>query len=106
MYAVVETGGKQYKVAVGDTVMVEHLESQVGDTIALDRVLMVSDGEAVQIGRPFVEGAHVSAEVVEHGRGKKVIVFKYRPKQRYRRKRGHRQMYTRLSITGIQAQAQ
>ena len=106
MYAVVKTGGKQYKVAVGQTVDVEFLDSEVGDTVALDQVLMVSDGENVQVGQPFVEGAKVSAEVVEHGKGKKVVIFKYRPKQRYRRKRGHRQMYTRLEIKDIEAQAQ
>ena len=105
MYAVVQTGGKQYKVAVGQTVDVEFIESEVGDAVALDRVLMVSDGENVHVGKPFVEGAKVSAEVVEHGKGKKVVIFKYRPKQRYRRKRGHRQLYTRLEIKGIEAQA-
>jgi large subunit ribosomal protein L21 len=103
MYAVVETGGKQYKVMVGQTVDVERLEANVGDRVELDRVLMVSDGEAVHVGRPVVENARIAATVVEHGRGKKVIVFKYRAKQRFRRKKGHRQNYTRLRIEEIQA---
>ena len=103
MYAVVETGGKQYKVKAGQTVDVERLEANVGDTIELDRVLMLSDGDNVRIGQSLVEGAKVSATVVEHGRGRKVIIFKYRPKQRYRRKKGHRQDYTRLRIDEIKA---
>ncbi|HHX65324.1 MAG TPA: 50S ribosomal protein L21 [Chloroflexi bacterium] len=103
MYAVVETGGKQYKVMVGQTVDVERLDANVGDRVELDRVLMVSDGEDVQVGRPVVENARIAATVLEHGRGKKVIVFKYRAKQRYRRKKGHRQEYTRLRIDEIQA---
>jgi len=103
MYAIIETGGKQYKVAVGQLLDVERLEANVGDTIELDRVLMVADGEEVRVGQPVVEGAKVRATVVEHGKGRKVIVFKYRPKQRYRRKKGHRQEYTRLRIEEIQA---
>ncbi|MCD6519798.1 MAG: 50S ribosomal protein L21 [Anaerolineae bacterium] len=103
MYAIIETGGKQYKVAVGQLLDVERLEANVGDTIELDRVLMVADGEDVRVGQPVVEGAKVRATVVEHGKGRKVIVFKYRPKQRYRRKKGHRQEYTRLRIEEIQA---
>ena len=101
MYAVVETGGKQYKVAEGQTVQVERLEANIGDTIELDRVLMVADGENVQVGQPTLEGARVAATVVEQGKGDKVVVFKYRPKQRYRVKRGHRQLYTRLHIDEI-----
>ena len=101
MYAVVETGGKQYKVSVGETVDVERLDAEPGETVALTQVLMVGDEENVQVGRPILEDAKVSATVVEHGRGPKLIVFKYRPKQRYRRKTGHRQGYTRLRIDEI-----
>ena len=103
MYAVVETGGKQYKVTVGETVDVERLKADIGETVELDRVLMIADGEQVQVGSPVVDGASVSATVVDHDRARKVIVFKYRPKQRYRRKTGHRQDYTRLRIDEIKA---
>lgn len=101
MYAVVETGGKQYKVTEGQTIQVERLDANIGDTVALDRVLLVADGENVQVGQPALEGAQVTATVVEHAKADKVIVFKYRPKQRYRVKRGHRQPYTRLHIDEI-----
>ncbi|NLG52282.1 MAG: 50S ribosomal protein L21 [Chloroflexi bacterium] len=103
MYAVVETGGKQYKVTVGETIDVERLKADIGETVELDRVLMVADGEQVQVGSPVVDGASVSATVVDHDRARKVIVFKYRAKQRYRRKTGHRQDYTRLRIDEIKA---
>lgn len=103
MYAVVETGGKQYKVSVGDTVDVEKLNCEAGDSIELDRVLMVSDDGEVRIGRPTLEGAKVAATVLRHFKGRKVLVFKYKPKERYRRKIGHRQPYTRLRIDDIQA---
>ena len=103
MYAVVETGGKQYKVTVGETIDVERLKAEIAETVQLDRVLMVADGEKVQVGSPVVDGASVSATVVDHDRARKVIVFKYRAKQRYRRKTGHRQDYTRLRIDEIKA---
>lgn len=103
MYALVETGGKQYKVSVGDTIDVEKLDYPAGETIELDRVLMVSDDENVRVGQPVLEGARVKATVLRHDRARKVLVFKYRPKQRYRRKIGHRQPYTRLRIDDIQA---
>ena len=103
MYAVIETGGKQYKVQVGQTIDVELLDAVVGEVIQLDRVLMVAGDANVQVGRPTVDGATVGATVVEHGRGRKVVVFKYRPKQRYRVKKGHRQNYTRLRIDEIVA---
>jgi len=101
VYAVVETGGKQYKVSVGETVDVEKLPFEVGETIELDRVLLVADGDEVHVGRPTVEGAKVLATVTEHVKGPKIIVFKYRPRERYRRKKGHRQVYTRLTINEI-----
>jgi len=103
MYAVVETGGKQYKVTEGATIDVERLSFELGETVELDRVMMVSDGESVRIGKPILDDTAVSATVVEHGRAPKVVVFKYRPKQRYRNKRGHRQEYTRLRIDEIKA---
>lgn len=103
MYAIVETGGKQYKVAVGDTVDVERLDAEVGEAVALDRVLMVADEEGVRVGQPAIEGGQVSATVLEQGRGKKVIIFKHRPKKHSRLKKGHRQDFTRLRIDAIQA---
>ena len=100
MYAVVETGGKQYKVSAGETIEVEKLPLEVGQQVELDRVLLVSD-EKVQVGNPTVKGARVMATVAGQGKGKKVIVFKYKPRNRYRRKAGHRQAYTRLQIDKI-----
>ncbi len=103
MYAVIETGGRQYRVAVGDTIDVELLDAQVGDSLDIEKVLLVSDDEAVRVGQPLIEGACVRATVLEHGKGPKVVAFKYRPKQRYRRTLGHRQPYTRLRIDTIVA---
>ena len=100
-YAVVETGGKQYRVAEGDTIRVESLDESDGGQVEIGDVRMISrDGEVV-LGSPTVEGASVTAEVVGHGKGKKVVVFKYKPKVRYRRRTGHRQQYTELKVTGI-----
>ena len=101
MYAVVETGGKQYKVSAGDVIDVEKVLYEVGERIELDRVLLVADGDEVRVGQPTVEGAKVLATVVGHGKDKKVIIFKYMPKERYRRKKGHRQSYTQLKIEQI-----
>ena len=101
MYAVVKTGGKQYKVSVGETVEVEKLPFEVGEKVELDRVLLVADGAEVRVGQPTVEGARVLATVVGHGKDKKVIIFKYMPKERYRRKKGHRQSHTQLRIEQI-----
>lgn len=95
-----ETGGKQYRVSPGQTIEVEKLPVQ-GDTVELDRVCLVADGDKVTVGKPTVAGAKVIASVVEEGRGDKVLVFKYKPKTRYRRKKGHRQPYTRLAIKEI-----
>ncbi len=103
MYAVVETGGKQYKVSVGDTVDVELLPVAPGERVTLDRVLLISDEQGVRVGQPTVEGAKVRATVVEHGKGRKVVVFKYKAKNRYRRKTGHRQRFTRLRVDEIVA---
>jgi large subunit ribosomal protein L21 len=102
MYAIVETGGKQYRVQPGDTIAVERLGGEPGDTLDLDRVLLIAgDGSSAQVGAPGVTGAVVRAEVVEHARGEKIIVFRYKSKVRYRRKTGHRQALTRLRITDI-----
>ncbi len=103
MYAVVETGGKQYRVAPGGFVDIEKLPVTVGDAVTLDRVLMVVDGANVQLGQPVVAGATVSATVVAQRRHRKVVIFHYRAKKRERTKRGHRQPYTRLRIEQIQA---
>jgi large subunit ribosomal protein L21 len=102
-YAVVETGGKQYRVAPGDTVDVEYLVSETGDEITLDRVLLVAAEDGVKVGTPTVAGASVRAQVVGRDRGSKIIVFKYKNKVRSRRKTGHRQGYTRLQIQEISA---
>jgi large subunit ribosomal protein L21 len=101
VYAVIESGGKQVKVAVGDTVDVERMPLRAGETVELEQVLLVADGDQVTVGRPLVEGAKVRATVVDQVTGEKVIVFKYKPKIRYRRKTGHRQKYTRLRIDEI-----
>ncbi|MCH5278320.1 MAG: 50S ribosomal protein L21 [Christensenellaceae bacterium] len=100
MYAIIVTGGKQYKVEVGSEIMVEKLDAEVGANVKFD-VLLMADGENVKIGKPVVAGASANAEVLEHGKGKKVIVFKYKPKKDYRKKQGHRQPYTKVKILSI-----
>ncbi len=100
-YVVVQSGGKQYRVAEGDTIRVESIDESDGGQVEIGDVRMISrDGEVV-LGSPTVEGASVTAEVVGHGKGRKVVVFKYKPKVRYRRRTGHRQRYTDLKVTGI-----
>jgi len=101
MYAVVETGGKQYRVGLGETIKVETLSAEVGGTVELDRVLMIVDGEEVRVGQPLLDAATVSATVVEHGRGDKIRVFKMKRRKGYRRTQGHRQNYTALEVTAI-----
>jgi large subunit ribosomal protein L21 len=101
MYAVIESGGKQYKVQPGDTVVLEKLAGGVGDAVAFDRVLLVADETQVAVGRPVVEGAKVSGEIVEHGLGEKLIVYKFRRRKNYRRKTGHRQAYTAVKINQV-----
>jgi large subunit ribosomal protein L21 len=103
VYAVIKTGGKQYRVSPGDSVEVEKLPYEVGEQIELDQVLLVGNGSGVKIGRPLVKGAKVKATVTRQAKGRKIIVFKYRPSKRYRRKKGHRQHYTRLHIDEILA---
>lgn len=102
MYAIMETGGKQYRVSQGDVLRVEKLEVQEGEVIELDQVLLVSDESGVKVGNPYVEGAKISLKVQGQGRAKKVIVFKYKPKKNYRRKHGHRQPYTEVVVESIQ----
>lgn len=101
MYAVVESGGKQHRVREGDFIRVEKLEGEVGSSVILENVLMVG-GDAPKIGKPTVDGAKVAAEVVAHGKGRKVIIFKFKRRKNYRRFRGHRQAYTDLRVTGIE----
>lgn len=102
MYAVVATGGKQYKVAEGDVLRIEKIPGGVGDTVTFDEVLLLSDGEDVAIGQPKVENAVVNARIVEQGKQKKVIVFKFKRRKGYRKKQGHRQMYTAVKIDRIE----
>lgn len=101
IYAIVEIGSKQYKVTPGQVIDVERLDVTEGDTVGLDRVLLIAEGDKVTIGRPTIEGAKVIATAQGEGKGKKIIVFKYKPKVRYRKKTGHRQLYTRLVIDQI-----
>jgi large subunit ribosomal protein L21 len=103
VYAVVESGSKQYKVTVGQTIDVEKLPFEPGANVTLDRVILLAEGDDVTVGKPTVDGASVAATVVQHGLRKKVIIFRFRPKQRYRVKRGFRQQYTRLHIDDIKA---
>ncbi|MFN3331922.1 MAG: 50S ribosomal protein L21 [Caldilinea sp.] len=103
MYAVIRTGGKQYRVAAGDTVEVEKLDGAVGDSITLSDVLLVAAGDTVKVGAPVVDGASVSAKITGQYRGNKILVFRYRPKKRIRVRKGHRQYLTRLQIESINA---
>jgi large subunit ribosomal protein L21 len=106
MYAVIQTGGKQYKVQPGDTVEVERLAGQAGDAVTFDEVLLVADDQQVAVGRPLVAGAHVTGEIVEQGRGEKLIVFKLKRRKNYRRRQGHRQDFTAVKINDVVAPAQ
>ncbi|OKH87989.1 50S ribosomal protein L21 [Thalassospira sp. TSL5-1] len=103
MYAIIKTGGKQYKVAANDVIKVEKIAAQAGETVTLDQVLMVAGDGAPKVGAPLVAGASVVAEVLEQAKGDKVIVFKKKRRHNYRRKNGHRQNLTVLRITGINA---
>ena len=102
MYAVIETGAKQYRVEAGDTLQIELLPVEKGQEVAFDRVLLVADGDKVKIGQPVVAGAKVTADVVEHKRGEKIIAFKFRRREGYHRKVGHRQEITVVKIKAIQ----
>ena len=101
MYAVIKTGGKQYKVSPGEKLKVEQIAAEVGAEVVLDQVLMVGEGESVRLGQPMVAGAAVKATVVGHGRGDKVTIFKMRRRKHYQEHQGHRQNYTELKIDGI-----
>jgi len=98
-----ETGGKQYKVAVGDQLFIERLDSDADDKVTFDKVILLSNNGSVSVGAPYVDGATVNAKVIKNGKAKKIIVFKMKPKKGYRKKQGHRQPYTKIEITGINA---
>ena len=102
MYAIIQTGGKQYRVSEGDVVSIEKLTAAEGEEVVFDQVLtVVADGD-VKIGKPVLEGAKVTAKVVEHGKGEKILVFKYKAKSNYRKRQGHRQPYTKVEISKIE----
>lgn len=101
MYAVIETGGKQYRIQEGDILSVERLGAGEGEKVSFDKVLLVNGEDGIKVGKPYVEGAAVEGEVLFHGKGKKIIVFKYKAKKNYRKKQGHRQPFTRVKITKI-----
>jgi large subunit ribosomal protein L21 len=101
MYAVIKTGGKQYRVAAGEKLKVEQIPADVGAEITLDQVLMVGEGESVKIGTPLITGAKVTATVISHGRGPKIKIFKMRRRKHYQKHQGHRQNYTEIQISGI-----
>jgi large subunit ribosomal protein L21 len=103
MYAVIRTGGKQYRVAAGDVLEVEKLDGGIGSTVTLEDVLLVANGDAIQVGQPIVTGATVVAKITGQYRGNKIVVFRYRPKKRIRVRKGHRQYLTRLQIEAINA---
>ena len=103
MFAVIETGGKQYKVSEGDTLFVEKIDAEAEQTVKLDKVLAVSDDSGFRDGAPYVSGAAVKAKVVKQGKGKKLYVLKYKPKKNEKKKMGHRQLYTKIEITKIEA---
>ena len=100
MYAVIETGGKQYRVQEGDVITIEKLNAEVGETVTFDKVLVLGEGKDVKVGTPYVDAA-VTGSVVENGKGQKVIIFKYKAKKDYRKKQGHRQPYTLVEITSV-----
>lgn len=103
MYAIIETGGKQYKVSEGDVIFVEKLANEVGDAISFEKILAVSDNGALKLGTPILSGAKVDAKVLSHGKEKKILIFKYKPKKGYSKKQGHRQPYTKVQIEKIKA---
>ena len=103
MFAVFESGGKQHRVQEGDVVRLEKLEAEAGAAITFDQVMMVGEGAEVAVGQPYVAGSAVEAEIVEHGRGDKVEIIKFKRRKNYHRKRGHRQAYTEVRITSVKA---
>ncbi len=105
MYAIIESCGKQYKVAEGDVVFFEKLDAEEGKKVTFDNVVLVSNDDKIQIGNPYVKGVKVEGKVISHGKAKKIIVFKMKAKKNYRRKQGHRQPYTKVEITAIKTSA-
>ena len=103
MYAVIKTGGKQYKLAQGDVVRVEKLDAEEGASVELDKVLMIADGDSINVGTPYVDGGKVSVTVKSHGRAKKVEIMKFRRRKHHQKRTGHRQYYTEIEVTGILA---
>ncbi|MCW9024129.1 MAG: 50S ribosomal protein L21 [Gammaproteobacteria bacterium] len=101
MYAVIKTGGKQYKVEQGQKLRVEKINAESGASVELDKVLMIADGDNVTIGAPYIDGGKVTATITEHGRGKKIRIIKFRRRKHHKKTQGHRQAYTELEITGI-----
>ena len=105
MYAIIESCGRQYKVAQGDVVFFEKLDAEEGKKVTFDKIILVSDDKKVEVGNPYVKGVKVEGKVIAHGKGKKIIVFKYKAKKNYKRKQGHRQPYTKVEITSIKTPA-
>ena len=103
MYAIMETGGKQFKVQQGDVLRVEKLDAEVGETVEVTKVLALSGDEGLTVGKPYIEGAKVVLKVTEQGRGEKILVFKYKPKKKYRKLRGHRQPFSQVVVDEILA---
>jgi large subunit ribosomal protein L21 len=101
LFAIIQTGGKQYRVSPGDVLRVEHLPGERGDEVVLEQVLLVADGDAIQVGQPLVAGARVVSEILRQGKAKKIIVFKKKRRKKHRRKQGHRQLFTALEIKDI-----
>ena len=101
MYAIIETGGKQYKVEEGQELVIEKLAAEADETVTVENVLMLNNDGAVTVGKPFVEGAKVTIKVVENGKARKITVYKYKPKKNYRRKKGHRQPFSRVVVESI-----
>lgn len=106
MYAIIESCGKQYKVAEGDVVFFEKLEAEEGKKVSFNNVVLVSDGKKIEVGAPYVKGVKVEGKVVAHGKAKKILVYKYKAKKNYRRTQGHRQPYTKVEITSIKLAAE
>ncbi|MEK7114530.1 MAG: 50S ribosomal protein L21 [Patescibacteria group bacterium] len=100
-FAVIQTGGKQYKISLGQKIKIEKLNANEGEGFVFEKVLLLADGEDVKIGSPYIEGAKVEAKILKQGKSRKKIVFKYHSKTRYRKKKGHRQQYTEAEITGV-----
>lgn len=103
MYAIIETGGKQYKVSAGDTIFIEKLNVEADSEVVFDKVIAIGTDDSINVGAPYVEGATVTAKAVKNGKGKKIVVFTYKPKKNEKRKMGHRQPYTKVEIASINA---